>query len=200
MTTPTKTAQLIRQRIEEIPTGEPFTPSEFLAYGTRAAVDQALSRLVKAELIMRVIRGFFVRPKISRLLGKLSPKPLKIVEAISKGEIIQVHGAEAARRMELTTQVPARRVFVTTGPSRSIRIGMMEIKLKHICPRKVLLAGRPAGIALTAMWYLGKGEVTPNLVGKIRRKLGEEEFAALKSVINLMPAWMAEAMLKSELH
>lgn len=200
MTTPTKTAQLIRQRIEEIPTGEPFTPSEFLAYGTRAAVDQALSRLVKAELIMRVIRGFFVRPKISRLLGKLSPKPLKIVEAISKGEIIQVHGAEAARRMELTTQVPARRVFVTTGPSRSIRIGMMEIKLKHICPRKVLLAGRPAGIALTAMWYLGKGEVTPNLVGKIRRKLGEEEFEALMAVINLMPAWMADAMLKNELH
>lgn len=200
MTTPTKTAQLIRQRIEEIPTGEPFTPSEFLAYGTRAAVDQALSRLVKAELIMRVIRGVFVRPKISRLLGKLSPKPLKIVEAISKGEIIQVHGAEAARRMELTTQVPARRVFVTTGPSRSIRIGMMEIKLKHICPRKVLLAGRPAGIALTAMWYLGKGEVTPNLVGKIRRKLGEEEFEALMAVINLMPAWMADAMLKNELH
>lgn len=32
----------------------------------------------------------------------------------------------------------------------------------------------------------------------IRRKLGEEEFEALKSVMASMPPWMRDAMLESE--
>jgi hypothetical protein len=198
MTTPTNTAELIRQRIEEIPIGEPFTPAEFLAFGTRAAVDQTLSRLVKAELIMRVIRGVFVRPKINPFIGKVNPSPLKIAELITKGDTIQVHGAEAVRRMELSTQVPMRPIYLIPGPSRVFYLGKLKVTMRQTSRRKLLLAGRPAGIALTAMWYLGKREVTPTLVGKILRKIGAEEFEALKSVINLMPAWMREAMLENE--
>jgi hypothetical protein len=198
MKTQTKTSELIRQRISEIPVGEPFTPAQMLVCGTRAAVDQTLSRLVKEEIIKRVARGIFVRPKINPYVGPVNPPLMKIIEAISNGAIIQVHGAEAARRMELSTQVPMSRVFVTSGPSRTIRIGMNEVELRHIAARKVLLAGRPAGIALTAMWYLGKNEVTHRFVGNIRRKLGEEEFEALKSVLGSMPAWMRSAMLENE--
>lgn len=55
----------------------------------------------------------------------------------------------------------------------------MEIRLLHVCQRKLALAGRPAGLALAAMWYLGKTEVTPALVEKIRRKLGSSEFEVL---------------------
>jgi hypothetical protein len=38
------------------------------------------------------------------------------------------------------------------------------------------------------MWYLGKMEVTPALVEKIRRKLGASEFEVLKSATSSMPA------------
>lgn len=44
--------------------------------------------------------------------------------------------------------------------------------LQHVAQRKLNLAGRPAGLALAAMWYLGKKEVTPALIEEIRRKLG----------------------------
>lgn len=55
----------------------------------------------------------------------------------------------------------------------------MEIRLLHVCQRKLALAGRPAGLALAAMWYPGKTEVTPALVEKIWRKLGSSEFEVL---------------------
>ena len=118
--------------------------------------------------------------------------------AKTTGAVVRVHGAEAARRLELTTQVPTQSVFVTSGPSKRIRVGKMEIHLRHICQRKLALAGRPAGLALAAMWYLGKKEVTPALVEKIRRKLGSSEFEVLKSAINSMPAWMSEAIFRNE--
>ena len=200
MNTTTKTAKLIRQRIEAMPIGEPFTPTAFLECGTRASVDQTLSRLVKAGSIERVTRGVFVRPEVSRFVGKVSPSPLKVAETVAKttGAIVQVHGAEAARRLELTTQVPTQSVFVTSGPSKRIRVGKMEIRLQHVCQRKLALAGRPAGLALAAMWYLGKKEVTPALVEKIRRKLGSSEFEVLKSATSSMPAWMSDAIFRNE--
>lgn len=195
-----KTAELIRQRIEGMPVGEPFTPTVFLAYGTRASVDQTLSRLVKAGVIERVTRGVFVRPEISRFVGRVMPEPLKVAETVGKsvGGIVQVHGAEAARRLELTTQVPTQSVFVTSGPSKRIRVGNMEIRLKHVCQRKLVLAGRPAGLALSALWYLGKTEVTSSIIEKIRHKLGASEFEVLKSATPSMPAWMSDAIFRNE--
>ena len=48
------------------------------------------------------------------------------------------------------------------------------------------------------MWYLGKKEVTPALVEKIRRKLGSSEFEVLKSATHSMPAWMSDAIFRNE--
>ena len=84
MKTTRKTAELIRQRIEEMPVGEPFTPTVLLECGTRASVDQNLSRLVKAGVIERVTRGVFVRPEVSRFVGKVMPEPLKVAETVAK--------------------------------------------------------------------------------------------------------------------
>ncbi|KXW56432.1 MAG: type IV toxin-antitoxin system AbiEi family antitoxin domain-containing protein [Betaproteobacteria bacterium] len=195
-----KTAKLIRQRIENIPVGEPFSPTLLLECGTRASVDQNLSRLIKAGVIERVARGIFVRPEINRFVGKVMPEPLKVAETVAKsvGAIVQVHGAEAARCLELTTQVPTQSVFMTSGPSKRIRMGKMEIRLQHTCQRKLMLAGRPAGLALSAMWYLGKTEVTPTLIEKIRHKLGAKEFEILKSATSSMPAWMSDAIFRNE--
>lgn len=200
MNTTTNAAKLIRQRIEGMPVGDPFTPAALLKCGTRASVDQTLSRLVRAGSIERVTRGVFVRPEVSRYVGKVLPEPLKVAETIARttGSIVQVHGAEAARRLELTTQVPNQPVFSTSGPSRRIHVGKMEIRLQHVCQRKLTLAGRPAGLALAAMWYLGKSEVTPSLIENIRRKLSGDEFEALKSATSSMPAWMSDALFRHE--
>lgn len=200
MSVTTKTAELIRQRIQGMPVGEPFTPTTLLECGTRASVDQTLSRLVKAGAIERVTRGVFVRPEVSRFVGKVMPEPIKVAQTIAKttGSIVQIHGAQAALKLELTTQVPTQSVFSTSGPSKRIRVGKMEIRLQHVCQRKLVLAGRPAGLALAAMWYLGKTEVTPSLIEKIRLKLSGGEFEILKSVTSSMPAWMSDAFFRHE--
>mgnify|MGYP001594010620 CR=1 FL=1 len=197
-----KTAKVIRRRIENISLGEPFTPAAFLEFGTRASVDQTLSRLAKAGRIARIARGVYVRPKESRYISRVMPEPFKVVEAIARttGATVQVHGAEAARRLEISTQVPTQPVFYTSGPSRYFRIGNLEVRLKHTSPRKLVLAGQPAGLALAALWYLGKRGLTSNVIELIRKKLSLSEFEALKSAASSMPAWMADALIRYERH
>lgn len=86
MTTPLNTAELIRQRIAGMPVGEPFASAAFLNCGTRASVDQTLSRLVKAGDIERVARGVFVRPEVSRFVGKVMPVTCPLQPYQSVGE------------------------------------------------------------------------------------------------------------------
>lgn len=190
--------EAIRQYVQQLPAGEPFTPVALQGMGSRAAVDQALSRLAKSGFITRVTRGVFVRPAQSRHLGKVMPEPGKVAETIAKGETVQVHGADAARRFGLTTQTPTQPVFYTTGPSKRFRLGKMEVVLQHRATRKLALGNRPAGQALSALWYLGRNEVTPKTIEKIRAKLPAEEFAALTGAKATMPWWMADVFRQYE--
>ena len=188
------TTKTIRQRLIRIKKGEPFTNARFLRLGSRAAVDKALSRFVGEGLIQRIARGVFVRPKRSRFVGTVMPDTQKVIEVIARnyGETIQVHGAEAARRFNLTTQVPTTPVYYTSGPSRELKIGNLTVKLKHVSPRKLRLSGTRPGLALSTLWYLGKESVNTEVLRAIRNGLSAEEFEMLKNTD--MPTWMSDAL------
>lgn len=192
------TTERIREYVATLPLCKPVTSQAFMEFGSRAAVDQALTRLVKEKVLSRVARGVYVRPKTSRYVGEVPPEPIQVAEAIAAetGSVIQIHGAEAARRMGLSTQVPARPIFYTSGPSRCFALGQMEVLLKHVCPRKLALSGRPAGIALTALWYLGKTAVTLETIAHIGSQLPQGEFEALCASTRCMPGWMHDVFLK----
>ena len=192
------TAALIRERVEGFPAGEPFTSVEFMTSGTRASVDHALSRLAKAGVISRVTRGVYVRPIINKYVGPVVPGPFKIAQTVARsvGARISVNGAEAARRFELSTQMSTQSLFLTSGPTRNIKVGNSRIRLQHTSPRKLALAGRPAGAALSALWYLGRGEVTSGVIEQIRTKLSSEEFRKLQSSTESMPSWMSDAFFR----
>ena len=192
------TAQAIRTDIRKLPRGRPFTTSRFVAHGSRAAVDRALSRISREGEIERLSRGVFVRPRTSRFVGVVLPGVAEIVRAIatSNGETVQVHGAEAARRLGLSTQAPTTPVFHTSASSRPIRIGNTTVRMIHTSNRRRLqFAGETAGLALAALWYLGKDNATPAAVARIESAIGPEEFAKLRSAD--MPAWMAAALQAS---
>lgn len=190
------TVEAIRNRINAIGIGEPFTSTQFNALGTRASIDQTLFRLVKKGEITRLSRGVFVRPKKSRYVGEVTPEPAKVAQAIAnaRGETVQVHGAEAARLLGLTTQMPIQAVFYTSGPTRELKLGNLPLLLKHVARRKLAMSGRPAGLALSALWYLGKEHVTPTTIKTIREKLTPEAFAEFKAETSSMPAWMANTL------
>ena len=188
-------AETIRNRVQRVQRGEPFTNSRFLKLGSRSAVDKAMSRLVEEGVIERVARGVFVRPKKSRFVGKVMPEVSRIVEVIAKdhGEVIQVHGAEAARRFKISTQMPTKPVYYTSGPSREIQVGNLTVKLMHTSSRRKLQhAGKKPGLALTALWYLGKKQVSAETVRRIREGLSPEEFETLRSTAK--PEWMTQAI------
>jgi len=190
--------EAIREHVNALPEGEPFTSSDLLSVGTRASVDQALSRMVRSGVIQRITRGVFVRPRTNLYVGKVPPAPERVAQAVARasGSVIEVHGAEAAREFGLTTQVPMRPVFLTSGRSRVIPVGGVSIEMRHVADSRLLLAGRPAGRAFAALMYLGKNEVTSGTIELLKRRLPPKEFEAMVASASSMPSWLSDAFYR----
>jgi len=194
------TSREIRNRIAQHPLGKPFTPALFAGLGSRAVIDQTLTRLFKRGEIDRIGHGLYLVPKVGRFGIKEFPTPEDIARVIaqSEGARIGIHGAEAARRLGLTTQISSQPIFYTTGSTRSIRIGNMRMKLQRVTARKLALSERYAGHALAALWYLGKEQASSSILQRIAERLPPEEFQALATAKSSMPSWMIELFREYE--
>jgi len=129
----------------------------------------------------------------------ISPGAEKIVSAISKktGEIISVHGAVALNQIGLSTQVPLRAIYYTTGRSRHIKInGKNRIKLVHINPKKIVMPGTVTCHVVSALWFEGKKFLRPLVIKKIHLRIGDEYFGEVLKHIDKMPAWMQKVFVR----
>ena len=176
----------------ESPEGTLLCPSALLHLGSRAAVDQALSRLARKGELMRVCQGVYVRPIPTRF-GPRPPALEKVLASLSAlwGEAIVPCGGMAANALGLTEQAPIRSVYLTSGPNRQLKLGELAVELRH-APRWQLVAPhRPAGDAVRALAWLGPEKVEENLE-TIEHKLSPRDFAELAAARAVMPAWLAE--------
>jgi hypothetical protein len=184
-------SEAILEHAAALPEGVPLSAKELLHVGSRAAVDQALSRLAKRGELMRVGRGLYVRPVETRF-GARPPSVEHVVQGIANttGETIASSGAAAANALGLTTQVPVRSIYLTSGQNRRLKLGNLTVELKHAPQWQLTMAGRPSGEAIRALAWLGEehaGEAIPRL----QKRLPAGAIEELASVRPRLPTWLA---------
>lgn len=182
--------QAISRRVMRRQKGKLFLSTVFTQEGSRAAVNNALCRLVKSGVLERVFRGVYMRPKQIEFVGAVRPCAVTVMKVITKarGETVQTHGAEAVRRFGLSTQMQVVPTYYTSGPTREIRVGKGRVRLRHVAPERLQHAGTKVGLALSALHYLGKNGVDLEVLSKISSELNTEELNKLLSC--KLPKWM----------
>lgn len=188
-----KAIDKIREHLKKIPEGETFTTASLRHLASIDNVRQILNRLIKAGEIKRIARGVFIKPKHAANGGDVLPLVREITETIANatGETIAIHGAEAARQLQLTTQMPMRLILYTSGNTREIKIKNQSVLLKHVSPSKLIAPGTIAGTVISALFYLGQEQVSLETLQKIQNQLANKEFDTVLKEVNRMPAWMA---------
>lgn len=191
---PMSAADAISKRLKYMRKGRPFSRVVFAQVGSRAAVDKALSRLVQLGCLERLVRGIYMRPKVSKHIGRVRPSPVSVMMAITRanGETIQVHGAEAVRRLGLSTQMQVVSVYYTSGATRDIRVGDAVVRLRHVSSDWLQHTGTNVGTVLTALYYLGKSALSPQVVFKIVTAMSRDDLITLRTC--RMPRWMRSAV------
>lgn len=178
------------------PEGAPIAPKALLHLGSRAAVDQALSRLVRCGKLLRAGRGLYVRPVEGRF-GVRAPAVEQLLEAVAiqTGEVVAPNGAAAANTLGLTTQVPIRPVYLTSGRSRKLTLGNQTVELRHAPRWQLALAGQ-AGEAVRALAWLGP-EQAEAAMAKLKRKLPPSALQELVAAVPQFPDWLARTISRS---
>jgi hypothetical protein len=174
------------------PEGTPLSARSLLHLGSRAAIDQALSRLARRGALLRAGRGIYVRP-IQTRFGVRSPSATAVLARLAEetGEIIVSHGAAVANALGLTTQVPMREIYLTSGPTRRLSLGALIIDLRH-APRWQL-SGHRAGEAVRALHWLGQTRGASG-IARLARILSKRDVTELLNLRNGLPNWLARGV------
>jgi hypothetical protein len=196
-------SQVLKQIIEK-PQNTVWTAGDFVALGSRSAVDKALQRLVTSGELRRIDRGLYDRPTKNDLTGKTRvPDYRAVIQAVARRDKIRLllDGMTAANDLGLTTAVPARIEVLVDARLRPIRIGNQVIHFKTAAPSRLFWAGRPAMRIVQALYWMQDLLLRPEERKKIVRQVqkvladqaaGEVMREDLQSGASALPIWMQE--------
>ena len=190
-------AESILQRVTALPEGAPVSAKMLLHLGTRPAIDQSLSRLARRGRLLRAGRGVYVSPVVTRF-GSSAPLAERLIEELStqRGETIVPSPATSANALGLTTQVPVRAVYLTSGRTRKLTLGKQIIELQHAPSWQLTFAKEPAGEIVRALAWAGPERVD-EVLKEIESKVPKGDLKKVNQHISLFPGWLATALSRS---
>lgn len=184
-------------RMRRLGSGKVHTSKDFLDLGGRDAVDQALSRLVVSGAIKRLGRGLYYLPRVNPTLGiELAPDIDEVAQTLARktGSRVIPSGAVAANRLGLSTQVPAKPIYLTDGRTRTARVGNIVLLLKHAPPKDLPWGHPTSALVFLGLRYLGKRAIGDETIARLRRRLSPADRRRLLKDIRYATDWVAEAV------
>jgi hypothetical protein len=189
----------ITARIRARGRGGVYVSKDFLDLGSRAAVDQALSRLVGDGSIRRLGRGLFDYPRTNPKLGiQVAPDADLIAKAVARkrGSRLQRSGAFDANALGLSTQVPGRHVYLTDSTSGKVRVGKQTLTMKHAAPKGIPSGDKVTGPVMKALLFIGKDGLTDGVVKRLRGTLSDRDKKKLLRQSRYAVGWLSDAVKK----
>jgi uncharacterized protein DUF6088 len=189
-------AQLV-SRIYGNGRGWAFSQVDFADLGSRSAIDLALHRREKEGLIRRVLRGVYDYPRFSQVLEKpVSPDIDQVAHALARkfGWRIQPDGATAQNLLGLSTQVPAKVVYLSDGPDRAYTVGQTSLTFEHTVLKEAGFKLRESRLVVQALKAYGEGRITPKIIVLIRKKLDPKIRARILLDTKTSTGWVYAAI------
>lgn len=184
------TASFIRQHIEQLPAHKIFSTRELLHYGSRAAVDTTLYRLVLLGDIVRLTSGIFVRKNVVAITtGQVAHKKAAVF-----GKKLIITGEQAAGQCGLLPSPQNITSYATDGSSSKFcyRPDNTIITFTQIAPRKFRLKEK-IGLAIRGLWAIGKAAARqPGAIDAVTRNMSLQERQEFYTYSRWMPSWMSD--------
>jgi hypothetical protein len=180
-------------RIEDLGPGKAFMAKDFLDIASRGSIDVALASLTSAGKIRRIRRGLYDLPVVNpELGGELSPDIDEAARTIARRNrwTIVPDGPWAANLVGLSTQVPAKIVYLSDGPSKKVSLGMRFVQFKHARPQSLAGDDQKSALVVQALRHLGKDGVDKRALSVLRSSLSDSERKQLLKNTRLGVDWI----------
>ena len=181
----------LRKRIEALPEDSVLFRSDFPEYHSEF-VGETLAELTREGLLVKLAQGIYAKPRWSRF-GVVLPSVDKIVQAIAARDNAEVlpSGMTALNVLGLSTQVPMKYSYLTTGSERTIKLKNQEIRLKRGVPKNFCYKTKLIALLVQALKALKQQNVGQEEIQVIRSLISKEpDRIALAKDVDMMPNWM----------
>lgn len=194
--------RLIELKINRFKPGQVFLPSDFKELGTSSAIRKALSRVVESGRAERMGQGIYVIPKSDKVFGKVLPSIEELAVALAKKEHVKIKpsGQYALNKVGLSTQVPMRLVFLTTGNSKKIQIGKSAILFKATTAKKLSMKGEITSLLFLGLEELDLQKISSTQLSRIKELLKQESPEILKFNLRLASSKVSDFVVKNLLN
>lgn len=192
----------IELKIGRLKPGDVFLPSDFKDLGTSTAIRKALSRLVETGRVERMGQGIYVIPKYDKVFGKVLPSIEQIANILAKKDHVKIKpsGQYALNKVGLSTQVPMRLVFLTTGHSKKIQIGKSAIIFKATTAKKLSMKGEITSLLFLGLEELDLKNISSTQLEHIQMLIKKDTSENLKYNLRLAPAKVSDFIIKNILN
>ncbi len=174
-----------------------FFISDYTDLGAAETIRKILYEATINGILEKAGHGIYIKPKVSRF-GNV-PVPLeKIAREIAdrdKCEILPI-GSSAANLIGLSTQVPMNLSYITTGSTRTIKIGERKISFRHASPKNFAAKGRVVPLLIQGLREIGEDNISGVEYETIRRFIDKQQDPYLHEDLQLAPAWIQRIMKK----
>lgn len=174
-------AEKIREQVKQDKPGTVYFISDFAQHGNDVFISRLLSECVNDGLLIRIANGIYYKP-VETKFGVLFPSVDELIKAIARRDNAQIlpTGETAQNLLGLSTQVPTRYVYLTSGSSRRIVLREQTITLKRSVPRNFACKNDFMATLIQALKSIGKDNVTDEhrqtIAGLLQRHLDEKTY------------------------
>lgn len=177
--------------------GWAFSANDLLKKFSRQQADNILSDLVKEGKIRRVCRGIYDYPKYSEFLKQdLSPDIDQVARAFARkfNWRIEILGDTALNMLGLSTQVVAKYVYLSDGPSRTYDILGTTLEFKKSSLKNIGFKYKESSLIVQALKTLGKERITDDVMESIRKRIEPKMYSKILKDTQSSTVWIYEAI------
>jgi len=174
-----------------------FSKNDFLDLGSDALIRKALSALEAKGTIRRVLRGLYDYPRFSKLLDtSLGPDLGQVAQALARkyGWRIQPSENTALQMLGLSTQVPARAVYLSDGPRKVVEVGDRELIFKKCSLKESGFKHSESELLVQALKALGQDRIDDAVRHQVKQVIPGALWRTLVRDTKTAPAWIHEIL------
>jgi hypothetical protein len=180
-------------RIHSRGKGWAFSATDFTGNFARWKVDRSLADLVKEGKIRRIMQGLYDYPMYSDILKKEIAADIHMAAgalARKYGWRIYPDGNTALNYLGLSTQIAAKHIYLSDGPSKRYEIGNRILTFKHTATKEAALKYANTALVIQAMKAAGEGQITDDFIKTLSQKYPAREWEKIKKDASKTTGWV----------
>ncbi len=193
-----KLQEKIIDKIEELSI-DAFTINDIIELGSYDNLRKTLERMTKDKVIRRLIRGVYDIPKYNKTFNMYTPPSIDgIAKAIARNFNWNIYptGNYALNVLGLSTQIPSKYIYVSSGPYRKYDYEGNTIEFKHASLKETNSFSYNTNLVIQAIKELGKENTNINNLKTIADNFSLEELDNICNESKNTTIWIYECIIR----